>query len=156
MDISTGTCVLKIPILFYKHVAEYMVREQCSTPVRRNLVSSLDSECTSYRQQGHAGSKALMYQHPPVLNWGCQPMEVVLYNGCKMTVVVVVVVAAAVIVEYKLTDFWKQPSLEPTFNIVGSRPSDHYFRSVCLFVCLSVCLFVQSVSQPSLIRFRSN
>jgi len=23
---------------------------------------------------------------------------------------------------------------------VGSRPSDHYFRSVCWFVCLSVCL----------------
>jgi len=35
---------------------------------------------------------------------------------------------------------------------VGSRPSDPYFRSVCL----SVCLFVQSFSQPSLIRFRSN
>jgi len=34
----------------------------------------------------------------------------------------------------------------------GSRPSDHYFRSVCLFVCL----FVQSFCQPSLIRFRSN
>jgi len=29
---------------------------------------------------------------------------------------------------------------------------DHYFRSVCLFVCL----FVYSFSQPSLIRFRSN
>ena len=32
--------------------------------------------------------------------------------------------------------------------IIGSRPSDHYFRSVCLSVwlsvCLSVCLFVQS------------
>ena len=30
-------------------------------------------------------------------------------------------------------------------HIFGSRPSDHYFRSVCsvcLFVCLSVCLFV--------------
>ena len=39
---------------------------------------------------------------------------------------------------------------------IGSRPSDHYFRSVCWFVCLSVCLFVQSFSQPSLIRFRSN
>ena len=27
--------------------------------------------------------------------------------------------------------------------IIGSRPSDHYFRSVCWFVCLSVCfLFV--------------
>jgi len=23
---------------------------------------------------------------------------------------------------------------------IGSRPSDHYFRSVCLFVCLFVCL----------------
>jgi len=31
---------------------------------------------------------------------------------------------------------------------IGSRPSDHYFRSVCLFV--------QSFSQPSFIRFRSN
>ena len=26
--------------------------------------------------------------------------------------------------------------------IFRSRPSDHYFRSVCWFVCLSVCLFV--------------
>ena len=34
---------------------------------------------------------------------------------------------------------------------IGSRPSDHYFRSVCWFVCL----FVQSFSQPSLIGFRS-
>jgi len=24
--------------------------------------------------------------------------------------------------------------------VFGSRPSDHYFRSVCWFVCLSVCL----------------
>jgi len=37
-------------------------------------------------------------------------------------------------------------------GIIGSRPSDHYYRSVCL----SVCLFVQSFSQLSLIRFRSN
>ena len=35
---------------------------------------------------------------------------------------------------------------------MGSRPSDHYFRSVCWFVCFSV----QSFSQPSLIRFRWN
>jgi len=26
--------------------------------------------------------------------------------------------------------------------IIGSRPSHHYFRSVCLSVCLFVCLFV--------------
>ena len=38
------------------------------------------------------------------------------------------------------------------FMFVGSRPSDHYFRSVCLFVCL----LVRSFSQPSLIRFQSN
>jgi len=37
----------------------------------------------------------------------------------------------------------------------GSRPSVHYFRSVCWFVCRFVCLFVQSFSQPPLIRFRS-
>ena len=30
----------------------------------------------------------------------------------------------------------------PIANIIGSRPSDHYFRSVCLSVCLSDCLFV--------------
>ena len=40
----------------------------------------------------------------------------------------------------------------PLFTLIGSRPSDHYFRSVCWFVCL----FVQSFSQPSLIRFWSN
>ena len=28
------------------------------------------------------------------------------------------------------------------FLFIGSRLSDHYFRSVCWFVCLSVCLFV--------------
>jgi len=27
----------------------------------------------------------------------------------------------------------------PTLSCIGSRPSDHYFRSVCLSVCLSVC-----------------
>jgi len=36
------------------------------------------------------------------------------------------------------------------FRVIGSPPSDHYFRS------LLVCLFVQSFSQPSLIRFWSN
>ena len=30
------------------------------------------------------------------------------------------------------------------FTVVGSRPSDHYFRSVCLSVCLFVCLFVRA------------
>jgi len=29
-------------------------------------------------------------------------------------------------------------------NSIGSRPSDRYFRSVCVFVCLFVCLLMQS------------
>ena len=50
-----------------------------------------------------------------------------------------------------LCELLKSSSI-PAADHFGSRPSDHYFRSVCL----SVCLFVQSFSQPSLIRFRSN
>jgi len=46
-------------------------------------------------QQGHAGCKTLLQENPPVLNLGCQLIQVVLYNGCKMVVVVLVVVAAA-------------------------------------------------------------
>ena len=38
-------------------------------------------------------------------------------------------------------------TLQRTATDFGSRPSDRYFRSVCL----SVCLFVESFSQPSLI-----
>jgi len=44
-------------------------------------------------------------------------------------------------------------------SIVGSRPSDHYFRSVCWFVCLSVCRFVclfVCAEFFSAVRFRSN
>jgi len=37
---------------------------------------------------------------------------------------------------------------------VGSRPSDDYFRSVCWFVCLFVCLCGVFLSR--LIRFWSN
>jgi len=44
-----------------------------------------------------------------------------------------------------------------TANIVvlfiGSRPSDHYFRSVCLFVCLFVCAeFFSAVFDPISIK----
>jgi len=34
----------------------------------------------------------------------------------------------------------KQQHQSTEEKFIGSRPSDHYFRSVCLFVCLSVCL----------------
>jgi len=36
---------------------------------------------------------------------------------------------------------------------IGSRPSDHYFRSVCLSVCLFVCAeFFSAVFDPILIK----
>jgi len=45
----------------------------------------------------------------------------------------------------------QQPTLR--YEFFGSRPSDHYFRSDCLFVCLFVCA---EFFQPSSIRFGSN
>jgi len=38
-------------------------------------------------------------------------------------------------------------------NVFGSRPSDHYFRSVCLFICLFVCAeFFSAVFDPIWIK----
>jgi len=43
------------------------------------------------------------------------------------------------------------------FNIVGSRPSDHYSRSVCWFVCLFVCAeFFSAVFDPISIKLGRN
>jgi len=41
----------------------------------------------------------------------------------------------------------------PNTTLFGSRPSDHYFRSVCWFVCLFVCAeFFSAVSDPISIK----
>jgi len=42
------------------------------TPTKRTLASSPQSKCASCRQQGHADSKSLLQQNPPVLNRGCR------------------------------------------------------------------------------------
>jgi len=36
-------------------------------------------------------------------------------------------------------------------DLIGSRPSDHYFRSVCLFVCAE---FFSAVFDPISIKLR--
>jgi len=51
-----------------------------------------------------------------------------------------------------LNNLFESHSGVSTFNF-GSRQVTIIF---VVSVCLSVCLFVQSFSQPSLIRFRSN
>jgi len=48
--------------------------------------------------QGRAGSKTFLQQNLPVLNWGCQLIQVVLYIGHKMVVLVVVVVVMVLVV----------------------------------------------------------
>jgi len=64
------------------------------TPWRRTLASSPKPNAlvAISKRMPHAGSKTLLEQNPPVLNYGCQLMQVVLYNGPKTVVVVVVVV----------------------------------------------------------------
>jgi len=57
----------------------------CNTAEEISIVFCLIWMCY---QQGHAGSKTLFQQNPPVLNWGCQLTQVVLYNGRKTVVVV--------------------------------------------------------------------
>ena len=44
--------------------------------------------------------------------------------------------------------------LDPIIILIfGSRPSDHYFRSVCWFVCLFVCAeFFSAVFDPISIK----
>ena len=44
--------------------------------------------CSSCHQQGHADSKTLHQQNPPILNWRCRLTQVDLYNGHKTVVVV--------------------------------------------------------------------
>jgi len=47
----------------------------------------------------------------------------------------------------------KNTIASPDFDIIGPRPSDHYFRSVCLFVCLFVCAeFFSAVFDPISIK----
>jgi len=37
----------------------------------------------------HRDMQAVKFQqHPSVFNWGCQVMQVVLYNGCRMAILV--------------------------------------------------------------------
>jgi len=51
------------------------------TSLRRTLASSPESECDACCQQWHTGSKTLLQQNPPVLNWGRRLTQVDPFNG---------------------------------------------------------------------------
>jgi len=70
----------------------------------RTLASSPLSECINCRQQLHASSKTLLQQNSPVLNWGCQLTQVLLYSGHKMVVLLILIVV--VVTEGELFDWY--------------------------------------------------
>ena len=71
--------------------------------------------------------------------------------GCRH----VVVHAARVSPWFQASDVVSQyvVSVHYSYLLVGSRPSDHYFHSVCWFVCLFVCAeFFSAVFDPISIK----
>jgi len=52
-------------------------------------LASFKSKYTSCYRQEHAGSKTLLQQNPPVINFGCRLIQMVLYNSHKTLIVVV-------------------------------------------------------------------
>jgi len=44
--------------------------------------------------------------------------------------------------------YWGLPNWQHAASVIGSRPSDHYFHSVCWFVCL--CRVFSAVFDPIL------
>jgi len=72
----------------------------------------------SCHHQGHAGSKTLLQQNPPVLNWVCQLTHVVLY-GSKM--VVVVVINQSVVGAYNVR--FSKVDAKLNDNLVNREPS---------------------------------
>ena len=65
-------CVFQFLKWFPLLACVYCVIIGMDTVLRRTPASSPYSECAGCRQQGHAGSKTLHQQNPPVLNWRCQ------------------------------------------------------------------------------------
>jgi len=62
-------------------------RRQCRGELQRIRIREKTLELyPGCCQQGHADSKTLHQQNPPVLNWGCPLTQVYLYNGCKTVV----------------------------------------------------------------------
>jgi len=82
------------------------------------------------RSEGHMGNNTCT-NSPPIVNWGCQLTQVVLYNGCKMVVVVVVV----------YTKDLKYPLVTLAVSLLRHDRREWAllsFHSVCLSVWMSV------------------
>jgi len=80
-------------------------------------VTPLKTLASSLQSEWHAGSKTLLQQNPPVLNWQCRLTLLVLNNGHKVLVgpVVVVVVVMVVVLSQKCTNTVMQLGLYQIF-----------------------------------------
>jgi len=86
----------------------------------------------------------------PSVQWatGCQKPKVFSERELRFTSRSLFAVARPSVCRLSVT-FVRPTQAVEIFGNIGSRPSDHYFRSVCWFVSV----IVQSFSEPSLIRF---
>jgi len=76
--------------LQFRLMPPMLVVQQALTTGNCRMNPAVDTFSLYYIMQGHAGSKTLHQQNPPVLNWRCRLTQVDLYNDNKTVVVVVV------------------------------------------------------------------
>ena len=74
--------------MFEKKYVRRLYGNGAGNTLEENSSIFSQSECASCHQQGRAGSKTLLQQNPPVINWGSRLMQVILYNDRKTLVVV--------------------------------------------------------------------
>jgi len=105
------------------------------TPLKRTPASSPISGCTSCCQQQHV--RAVKLCSNKILQWSktvsfwvsSWKIKELMRCWCQGAGIKAVSVRSPAVDEERML-------------CVGSRPSDHYFRSVCLSVCWFFCLFV--------------
>jgi len=118
------------------------------TPLRTILASSPKSKCASEMTyivlsgalnstptnscpQGHAGSITLLQQKHPVLNWGCWPLQFVLYSGCEIVDISAVYAAAA-------SNITRQPVCSSCGKVSLKL---YWMLSMLLLQCTRIALF---------------
>ena len=118
------------------------------TPLRTILASSPKSKCASEMTyivlsgalsstptnscpQGHAGSITLLQQKHPVLNWGCWPVQFVLYSGCEIVDILAVYAAAA-------SNITRQPVCSSCGKVSLKL---YWMLSMLLLQCTRIALF---------------
>jgi len=86
-------------------------------------VAALRRTVSRCHQQEHVGSRTLLQQNPPVLNWRCRLTQVVLCNGRKTVVVYIIIVVASVHIGCHCVTCYYGPLLQ-YFSVAGWKQCD--------------------------------